>query len=75
MNIHFIKPLGDFYYTVAFNYSFPNYIFTTILLFLANYGKVFFFQQRPGLNNKVFKIVKFKTSRYYLTSRMETYQS
>jgi lipopolysaccharide/colanic/teichoic acid biosynthesis glycosyltransferase len=33
------------------------------LLFLANNGKVFFFQQRPGLNTKPFKIVKFKTMR------------
>lgn len=30
---------------------------------IANNGKVFFFQQRPGLNSKPFKIVKFKTMR------------
>ena len=39
----------------------PIILLTAILLFFANNGKVFFFQQRPGLNNKPFKIVKFKT--------------
>jgi lipopolysaccharide/colanic/teichoic acid biosynthesis glycosyltransferase len=42
---------------------FPIILLTAILLFLANNGKVFFFQQRPGLNSKLFKIVKFKTMR------------
>ncbi len=39
----------------------PIILFTAILLHLTNRGKVFFFQQRPGLNNKPFYIVKFKT--------------
>lgn len=39
----------------------PVLLFTTIFLFFANRGKVFFMQERPGLNNVVFKIVKFKT--------------
>ena len=39
----------------------PIILFTAILLLLTNRGKVFFFQQRPGLNNKPFYIVKFKT--------------
>ena len=30
-------------------------------LYLANQGKPFFFQARPGLNEKIFKIIKFKT--------------
>jgi lipopolysaccharide/colanic/teichoic acid biosynthesis glycosyltransferase len=30
---------------------------------IVNNGKIFFFQQRPGLNSKPFKIVKFKTMR------------
>jgi lipopolysaccharide/colanic/teichoic acid biosynthesis glycosyltransferase len=42
---------------------FPIILLTAILLFLANNGKVFFFQQRPGLNSNPFKIVKFKTMR------------
>jgi lipopolysaccharide/colanic/teichoic acid biosynthesis glycosyltransferase len=41
----------------------PIILLTAILLFLANNGKVFFFQQRPGLNSKLFRIVKFKTMR------------
>jgi len=41
----------------------PIILLTAILLFISNKGKVFFFQQRPGLNNKPFNIVKFKTMR------------
>jgi lipopolysaccharide/colanic/teichoic acid biosynthesis glycosyltransferase len=33
----------------------------TIGLYIANQGKPFFFQARPGLNEKIFKIIKFKT--------------
>lgn len=32
-----------------------------ILLKIANQGDAFFFQARPGKNNKIFKIIKFKT--------------
>jgi lipopolysaccharide/colanic/teichoic acid biosynthesis glycosyltransferase len=32
-----------------------------ILLYLTNRGKVFFFQDRPGKEGKIFRIVKFKT--------------
>ena len=32
-----------------------------IILFYQNKGKAFFFQQRPGLHQKAFKIIKFKT--------------
>lgn len=39
----------------------PVFITVTIGLFFANGGKPFFFQARPGLNEKVFKIIKFKT--------------
>lgn len=37
------------------------FIIVTIGLFFANQGKPFFFQQRPGKNEKIFSIVKFKT--------------
>ena len=59
---HFIKPFGDF--IIAFFLLIilsPIILLTAIFLFLANNGKIFFFQQRPGLNSKPFKIVKFKT--------------
>lgn len=39
----------------------PVFIIITISLFILNNGKPFFFQKRPGLKGKVFKIVKFKT--------------
>jgi undecaprenyl phosphate N,N'-diacetylbacillosamine 1-phosphate transferase len=61
---HFIKPLGDFLIALFLLIILsPIILLTAILLFLANNGKVFFFQQRPGLNSKPFKIVKFKTMR------------
>ena len=33
----------------------------TVFLFVANQGKPFFFQLRPGKNERIFKIIKFKT--------------
>lgn len=39
----------------------PIFILVTIGLYLANNGKPFFLQARPGLNEKIFKIIKFKT--------------
>lgn len=39
----------------------PIFIMVTIGLFFANNGKPFFCQIRPGKNEKLFKIIKFKT--------------
>ncbi|RRA90393.1 sugar transferase [Paenimyroides viscosum] len=39
----------------------PIFLVIMIGLFFANQGKPFFFQSRPGLNKKIFKIIKFKT--------------
>ncbi|MCU7615080.1 sugar transferase [Chryseobacterium sp. GMJ5] len=39
----------------------PVFIVVTIGLYFANDGKPFFFQARPGLKEKIFKIIKFKT--------------
>ncbi len=39
----------------------PLLLLVTPALFLANQGKPFFFQTRPGKNGRLFKIVKFKT--------------
>ncbi len=58
----FIKPTFDFiaaFFGLLF--LFPLFLIITILLFFANDGKPFFFQNRPGKNGKIFKIVKFKT--------------
>jgi lipopolysaccharide/colanic/teichoic acid biosynthesis glycosyltransferase len=58
----YVKFIGDFIVSLfLIIILFPIILFTAILLFLNNHGKVFFFQQRPGLNNKPFYIVKFKT--------------
>lgn len=47
----------------------PILLLTTIFLLFANNGKVFFFQERPGKRNKVFKIIKFKT----MTDKKDNY--
>jgi len=39
----------------------PIFVVVTVILFFANNGKPFFFQQRPGKNEKIFKVIKFKT--------------
>jgi lipopolysaccharide/colanic/teichoic acid biosynthesis glycosyltransferase len=40
---------------------FPILFGVTVLLFIANDGKPFFFQLRPGKDERIFKIIKFKT--------------
>ena len=39
----------------------PLFIIVMIGLYFANKGKPFFFQSRPGKNENIFKIIKFKT--------------
>ena len=39
----------------------PVFLAVTIGLFIANNGKPFFVQSRPGKNGMIFKIIKFKT--------------
>lgn len=39
----------------------PIFILVTIALFIANNGRPFFLQKRPGKNEKIFSIIKFKT--------------
>lgn len=39
----------------------PIFITVVIGLYFANQGKPFFFQLRPGKNERLFKIIKFKT--------------
>ena len=59
---HFLKKIFDFFiaFTALLVFS-PLLIPVTILLALANAGKPFFFQKRPGKNGQIFNIVKFKT--------------
>src|SRR5690606_6001376 len=57
-----IKRLFDFFAAfLGFIIFSPIFLIVTILLFIANQGKPFFFQARPGKNAKIFKVIKFKT--------------
>ncbi|MFN7674445.1 sugar transferase [Flavobacterium sp.] len=40
---------------------FPIIFVASLILLFQNKGKVFFFQERPGLHQKAFRIIKFKT--------------
>jgi lipopolysaccharide/colanic/teichoic acid biosynthesis glycosyltransferase len=40
---------------------FPIFLLVTIALFFANQGSIFFIQNRPGKDGKIFKVIKFKT--------------
>lgn len=39
----------------------PVFVVVSFLLFVANQGKPFFLQPRPGKNERIFKVIKFKT--------------
>lgn len=39
----------------------PIFLLTCLLLIIANKGTPFFLQPRPGKNEKIFKVIKFKT--------------
>ena len=57
-----IKPIIDFIIALfGLLVLFPLLLLLTFLLYIANDGKPFFFQLRPGKNGRIFKIVKFKT--------------
>ena len=57
-----VKRLFDFIMgLIGFVLLSPIFITICVFLFFANNGKLFFTQQRPGKNEKLFKIIKFKT--------------
>lgn len=59
---YFFKRLLDFTLSLmGFLVLSPFFLLVMIFLFFANEGKPFFFQVRPGKNEKLFKIIKFKT--------------
>ncbi|HCD9235311.1 lipid carrier--UDP-N-acetylgalactosaminyltransferase [Elizabethkingia anophelis] len=59
---HFLKRIFDFVISLlALSILAPVFIFITLALYFVNHGKPFFFQKRPGLNEKIFMIIKFKT--------------
>ena len=56
------KPTFDFIAALVGIILLSPILFLVIIgLYFANNGKPFFFQLRPGLNGKIFKIIKFKT--------------
>ncbi|WP_213522294.1 sugar transferase [Nonlabens sp.] len=58
----FFKPFIDFLASfLGLLILSPIFLIVTLGLYLANNGKPFFFQLRPGKDGKIFKIVKFKT--------------
>ena len=60
---HFFKRVIDFTIAlVALLIIWPILLIVTIWLHFANKGAgAFFFQERPGLHGKIFKVIKFKT--------------
>ena len=59
---NFLKRIIDFLVALfAILLLSPVYLVIAVFLFFANDGKPFFIQKRPGMNGKIFKIVKFKT--------------
>ncbi|MCT7904512.1 Putative colanic biosynthesis UDP-glucose lipid carrier transferase [Candidatus Ornithobacterium hominis] len=58
----FFKRIFDFSLALlGFIFLLPIFIIVYIRLYIANHGKPFFFQIRPGKNERLFKIIKFKT--------------
>lgn len=56
------KPLFDCFIGLsAFVVLLPVFVFVAILLTITNRGRPFFTQRRPGLNGRVFRLIKFKT--------------
>ena len=60
---HFFKRFFDFWISlIALICLSPILLIVTIWLTIANKGAgAFFFQERPGKNAKIFKVIKFKT--------------
>ncbi len=56
------KPLLDFHLSlIGFTLLSPLFLLVTLLLTIANSGRPFFFQPRPGKNGRIFRVIKFKT--------------
>jgi lipopolysaccharide/colanic/teichoic acid biosynthesis glycosyltransferase len=59
---YFFKRLLDLLASLfIFILAFPVFIIVFLVLLYSNSGKPFFFQSRPGKNEKIFRIIKFKT--------------
>ncbi|PKG43282.1 sugar transferase [Psychroflexus sp. MES1-P1E] len=59
---YILKTVFDFLFAlVGLLVLSPIFLLVTFSLMLANSGKPFFFQSRPGKNERIFKVIKFKT--------------
>lgn len=57
-----VKPILDFFSALMILLIVsPVFIVVLFFLVLNNKGKPFFFQRRPGKNQRIFKVIKFKT--------------
>jgi undecaprenyl phosphate N,N'-diacetylbacillosamine 1-phosphate transferase len=57
-----IKPLLDWLFAfIALLLLSPIFLLVTLGLTIANNGKPFFFQKRPGKNERIFSIIKFRS--------------
>lgn len=56
------KPAGDLIFSLLLLIlTSPVILLSALLLFMVNSGKVFFIQERPGLNGVPFSVIKFRT--------------
>ena len=59
---HFFKRFFDLILaSIGFIILLPLFLIVWCLLLVKNNGKAFFYQERPGKNERVFRIIKFKT--------------
>jgi undecaprenyl phosphate N,N'-diacetylbacillosamine 1-phosphate transferase len=58
----YFKPIFDtFLSSIVLVLLSPLILLIIVMLFFSNSGSPFFIQKRPGRNNKVFKLIKFRT--------------
>jgi len=59
---NFFKRILEFLFSLAgITLISPILVIIILVLAISNQGSPFFFQTRPGKNNKLFKVIKFKT--------------
>jgi len=57
-----LKPVIDFFSAlICLLLLCPIFVVVYVLLLINNQGQPFFFQKRPGKNEQIFKVIKFKT--------------
>ncbi len=60
--VHLFKPLFDFFAALTiFLLLLPLFLILTLVLSIVNGGKAFFLQERGGMHERIFKVIKFKT--------------